>query len=122
MKTLLKLAVLALAGTAALALAGNALAVQKLSVTQSSTSLTIKISQAASDQQPARIGKPGREWCGGEAWRNLRHLACVGQGQWPIGDNRPCFRRRQVAGINLVAPTDFMLGDKILFERVGIVV
>jgi hypothetical protein len=55
MKTLLKLAVLALAGTAALALAGNALAVQKLSVTQSATSLTIKISQAASDQQPARI-------------------------------------------------------------------
>jgi hypothetical protein len=55
MKTLLKLAVLALAGTAALALAGNALAVQKLSVTQSATSLTIKVSQAASDQQPARI-------------------------------------------------------------------
>src|SRR5437764_11646406 len=55
MKTLLKLAVLALASTTALALAGNALAVQKLSVTQSSTALTIKISQAQSDQQPARI-------------------------------------------------------------------
>src|SRR6266511_523920 len=55
MKTLLKLAVLAMAGTAALALAGNALAVQKLSVTQSATSLTIKISQAQSDAQPARI-------------------------------------------------------------------
>ena len=55
MKTLLKLAVLALAGTAALALAGNALATQKLSVAQTSTSLTIKVSQAASDQQPARI-------------------------------------------------------------------
>ena len=55
MKTLVKLAVLALAGTAALALAGNALATQKLSVTQTSTALTIKISQAASDQQPARI-------------------------------------------------------------------
>jgi hypothetical protein len=55
MKTLLKLAVLALAGTAALALAGNALAVQKLSVTQTATSLTIKVSQAQSDPQPARI-------------------------------------------------------------------
>src|SRR5262245_39535884 len=55
MKTLLKLAVLALAGTAALALAGNALATQKLSVTQSPTSLTIKVSQAQTDQQPAKI-------------------------------------------------------------------
>ena len=55
MKTLLKLAVLALAGTAALALAGNALATQKLSVTQSATSLTIKVSQAQTDPQPARI-------------------------------------------------------------------
>jgi hypothetical protein len=55
MKTLLKLAVLALGGTAALALTGNALAVQKLSVTQTATSLTIKVSQAQSDPQPARI-------------------------------------------------------------------
>jgi hypothetical protein len=55
MKTLLKLAVLAVAGTAALALAGNALAVQKLSVSQSATSLTIKVSQAQSDAQPAKI-------------------------------------------------------------------
>ena len=55
MKTILRLAVLALAGTAALALAGNALAVQKLSVRQSATSLTIKVSQAQSDAQPARI-------------------------------------------------------------------
>ena len=37
MKTLFRLAVLPLAGTAALALAGNALAVQKLSVSQTST-------------------------------------------------------------------------------------
>ncbi|MFL5944966.1 MAG: hypothetical protein ACJ74D_10035 [Gaiellaceae bacterium] len=55
MKTLLKLAVLALAGTAALALAGNALAAQKLSVTQTATSLTIKVSQAQTDPQPAKI-------------------------------------------------------------------
>jgi hypothetical protein len=55
MKTLLKLAVLAAVSTAALALAGNALAVQKLSVSQTTTSLTIKVSQAQSDQQPARI-------------------------------------------------------------------
>ncbi len=55
MKTILKLAVLALAGTAALALAGNALAVQKLTVTQSTTALTIKVSQAQSDSQPAKI-------------------------------------------------------------------
>jgi hypothetical protein len=55
MKTILRLAVLALAGTAALALAGNALATQKLSVSQSATALTIKVSQAQSDRQPAKI-------------------------------------------------------------------
>jgi hypothetical protein len=55
MKTILRLAVLALAGTAALALAGNALATQKLSVRQTTTSLTIKASQAQTDAQPARI-------------------------------------------------------------------
>lgn len=55
MKTIIKLAVLALAGTSALALAGNALATQKLSVKQTTTSLTIKVSQAQSDAQPAHI-------------------------------------------------------------------
>lgn len=55
MKTILRLAVLAVAGTAALALAGNALATQKLSVGQTATSLTIKVSQAQTDAQPARI-------------------------------------------------------------------
>src|SRR5215210_223490 len=55
MKTILRLAVLALAGTAALALAGNALATQKLSVTQSATALTIKVTQAQTDRQPAKI-------------------------------------------------------------------
>jgi hypothetical protein len=42
-------------GTTALALAGNALATQKLSVKQSTTALTIKVSQAQSDPQPAKI-------------------------------------------------------------------
>jgi hypothetical protein len=55
MRTVLKLAVLAIASTAALAFAGNALAVQKLSVTQSATSLTIKVSQPQTDPQPARV-------------------------------------------------------------------
>src|SRR3989441_10693641 len=55
MKTILRLAVLALVGTTALALAGNALATQKLSLKQSTTSLTIKVSQAQSDAQPASI-------------------------------------------------------------------
>src|SRR5882762_10060904 len=55
MKTILRLAVLALVGTTALALAGNALATQKLSVKQSTTSLTIKVSQAQTDAQPAKI-------------------------------------------------------------------
>jgi len=49
------MAVLTLVGTTALALAGNALATQKLSVKQSTTSLTIQVSQAQSDAQPARI-------------------------------------------------------------------
>jgi hypothetical protein len=55
MKTFLRLAVLVLAGTGALALAGNALATQKLSVQQTATSMTIKVSQAQTDPQPARI-------------------------------------------------------------------
>ncbi len=55
MKTILRLAVLALVGTTALALAGNALATQKLSVKQSTTALTIRVSQAQSDPQPAKI-------------------------------------------------------------------
>jgi hypothetical protein len=55
MKTILRLAVLALAGTAVLAFAGNALATQKLSVKQSTTSLTIKVSQAQTDPQPLKV-------------------------------------------------------------------
>jgi hypothetical protein len=55
MKTILRLAVLAFAGIATLAFAGNAFATQKLSVKQSTTSLTIKVSQAQSDAEPARI-------------------------------------------------------------------
>jgi len=55
MKTILRLAVLTVVGTTALALAGNALATQKLSVKQTTTSLTIQVSQAQSDAQPARI-------------------------------------------------------------------
>ena len=55
MKTILRLAVLAVAGTAALALAGNALATQKLSVRQTATSVTVKVSQAQSDPGPARV-------------------------------------------------------------------
>jgi hypothetical protein len=55
MKRVLKLAVLAGAAVTALAFAGNALAVQKLSVSQSATSLTIKVTQAQTDQQPAKI-------------------------------------------------------------------
>jgi hypothetical protein len=54
MKTILRLTVLALMGTTALALAGNALATQKLSVKQTTTSLTIKVSQAQTDAQPAK--------------------------------------------------------------------
>src|SRR3954453_17967719 len=55
MKRLVKLAGLAGAATTALAFAGNALAVQKLSVSQTATSLTIKITQAQSHAQPAKI-------------------------------------------------------------------
>jgi hypothetical protein len=55
MKRVVKLAVLAGAAVTALAFAGNALAVQKLSVSQSATSLTIKITQAQTDPQPAKI-------------------------------------------------------------------
>jgi hypothetical protein len=55
MNRVVKLAVLAGAAVAALAFAGNAMAVQKLSISQSATSLTIKVTQAQTDQQPAKI-------------------------------------------------------------------
>lgn len=55
MKTILRLAVLAVVGATALALAGTALAKQNLSVKQDATSLTLKISQAQTDPQPAKI-------------------------------------------------------------------
>jgi len=55
MKRLAKLAVLAGAAVTALAFAGNALAVQKLSVTQTATAVTVKLSQAQSDPGPAKI-------------------------------------------------------------------
>jgi hypothetical protein len=57
MKSIYKLAVLAVTAILALALAGNALATQKLEVSQSASpsSVTIKVSQAATDQQPAKI-------------------------------------------------------------------
>jgi hypothetical protein len=57
MKSIYKLAVLVVAAVAALALAGNALATQKLEVSQTASpaSVTIKLSQAQTDQQPAKI-------------------------------------------------------------------
>ena len=55
MKTILRLVTVSVVGVAALAFAGNALATQRISVTQSATSLTIKVTQDASDQQPAKI-------------------------------------------------------------------
>ena len=57
MKSISKLAVLVVAGCAALAFAGNALATQKMEVTQTASpaSVTIKLSQTATDPQPAKI-------------------------------------------------------------------
>lgn len=55
MNRVVKLAVLAGAAVTALAFAGNALATQKLNVAQTPTSLTIKVTQAQSDPQPAKI-------------------------------------------------------------------
>src|SRR5207244_6912747 len=51
----LKPAALGVAAVGALALAGNALATQQLSVSQAGTSVTIKVSQADTDPQPAKI-------------------------------------------------------------------
>jgi hypothetical protein len=57
MRSIKKLAVLAAGALTALVFAGNALATQKLEVTQSTSpaSVTIKVSQAQTDPQPARI-------------------------------------------------------------------
>jgi hypothetical protein len=57
MRSIYKLAVLAAGALGALAFAGNALATQKLEVSQNSSpaSVTIKVSQAQTDPQPAKI-------------------------------------------------------------------
>lgn len=55
MKTTLRLAMLSLAAAAALALAGNAFATQRIAVSQTATSLKIEATQDASDPQPAKI-------------------------------------------------------------------
>lgn len=55
MRSIYKLAVLAGAGAAALALAGNALATQKLEVSQAANALTVRVSKADADPQPAKI-------------------------------------------------------------------
>src|SRR5207249_11398780 len=55
MKRILGPASLAVAAVAALALAGNAFATQRVVVSQTPAALTIKASQDQSDEQPARI-------------------------------------------------------------------
>ena len=55
MKAILRLVTVAAVAVTGLAFAGNAFATQKLSVTQSATSLTIRVTQTANDPQPARI-------------------------------------------------------------------
>jgi hypothetical protein len=55
MKTTLRLAMLSLVAAAALALAGNAFATQRIAVSQTTSSLTIKVTQDQSDAQPAKI-------------------------------------------------------------------
>jgi hypothetical protein len=55
MKTIIRLALLVAAATAALGLAGKSFATQKLSVRQDATSMTVRVSQAQSDPQPAKV-------------------------------------------------------------------
>src|SRR5919199_2326537 len=55
MTTILRLATVVAVGVSALAAAGNAFATPKLSVSQSSTALTIKVTQTANDPQPAKV-------------------------------------------------------------------
>jgi hypothetical protein len=55
MKRTLRLAALLLVAFGALGFAGNAFATQRIAVTQTNTSLTIKVSQDQSDAQPAKI-------------------------------------------------------------------
>jgi hypothetical protein len=55
MTTILRLVTMSAVAVVALALAGNALATQRLSVSQSATGLTIKVSQDVTDPQPAKI-------------------------------------------------------------------
>jgi hypothetical protein len=55
MKTILRLATLALAVAAALALAGDAFATQRIAVSQTATALKLDLSQDQSDPQPAKI-------------------------------------------------------------------
>jgi len=72
-------------------------------------------------QKAARIDKTRHKQGRRKAGRNLRDLSRVGKRQGSIGDDGPRLWRGQIAGIDLVASTDLMLGQKILLERLSII-
>ena len=72
-------------------------------------------------EKAARMDETGCERCGREARRHLGYLPRIRHRQGTIGDDRTRFGRRQVAGIDLIATADLVLGEEILLERIGIV-
>ena len=65
-------------------------------------------------EQPPRIYETGHERRRGEARRHLQLLPVKGHDQRPVGDDRPGLWRRQIIGVEMVAPPDLVLGLEIL--------
>jgi hypothetical protein len=108
MTTILRLVTVSAVGVVALAFAGNALATQRLSVTQSATSLTIKASQDASDQQPAKIQIYA------PAGYTVNTSATPGQ---KIGTTTGVVIARDQAGIELPLTGDVLVDDPAKYTK-----
>ena len=64
-------------------------------------------------QQASRIGETGRKRCCRETRRHLRYLPAIGDDQRPVGDDRAGLRRRQICRVDVKAPADLVLDQKI---------
>src|SRR5579863_5015569 len=72
------------------------------------------------NQQASWIGETGRKRCCRKTGRHLRYLPAVGDGQRPVGNDRTGLRRGQICRIDVKAPADLMLDQKVARWIVGV--
>ncbi len=65
------------------------------------------------NQQASRICEAGRERCCRETGRHLRYLTAIGNDQRPVGDDRAGLWCGQICRIDVKAPADLMLDQKV---------